>query len=215
MRDLPHRKETLNALRRLGHLQAFTAKQVIFARGDLGKSLAVIESGVARVSLVSPDGRELVFQLMAAGDIVGEIAAIDGRSRTADVVAVGKVTARIIPAEEFRGILYSDKHVASYFFALICDRLRSANNYAESHALNSLAGRLSIWFVNNGDEHEDGSLHLINPPSQTELARLVGGARESVNRQFRAWRDEGLLITDGRNHIIPDPVRLQEQAMAE
>ena len=197
MRDIPNRAEALDILRAHGRTRKFKSRQTIFARGDDGDSIAIIESGVARVSLFSADGRELALELMGAGDVAGEISAIDNRVRTADVIAVGRVTATVIPAAELRELLFSDKIVAAFFFALLCDRIRSTNAYAESHALNSLAGRLSIYFVNNGTERADGSILLENAPSQSELARLVGGARESVNRQFRVWRDAGLLVSPG------------------
>lgn len=204
----------MTALREVGRTQKYRARQTIFARGDRGDSLAIIESGVVRISVFGQDGRELALALLGPGDIIGEISVIDSRDRAADVIAVGQVGVTVIPAKDARHLLYSNKAVTDFFFTLLCDRIRSANAHAESQALNSLAGRLSIYFVNNGDEQADGTLLLSNLPSQSELARLIGGARESVNRQFRIWRDAGLLVARGSEFIVPDPVRLQEDAVA-
>lgn len=145
--------------------------------------------------------------------MIGEISVIDAKERTADVIAVGRVNITLISAKDVRGLLHTDRAVTDFFFDLLCERIRSANAHAESQALNSLAGRLSIFFVNNGKEQEDGSLLLADLPSQSELARLVGGARESVNRQFRAWREQGLLCSEGEGYRVTDPVRLQEEAV--
>ncbi len=204
---------TLDILRSVGHQQEFKARQTIFARGDLGDTLAIIDSGAVRISVFSSDGRELALALLGAGEVIGEVSAIDGGERTADVIAVGRVKATVIHGAELKKLLKSDEKVLDMFLRLMCERIRSANAHAESHALNSLAGRLSLFFINNGHELEDGSLALQDLPSQSELARLVGGARESVNRQFRSWRDAGLLETDGDGYKVPDPVRLQEDAL--
>ncbi len=205
----------LKTLRAHGREKTFKARQTIFARGDAGDSLAIVESGVVRISLFGQDGRELALALLNAGRVIGEISAIDGEPRTADAIAVGKVTATMIAGQDLRSLLAQDSQVRDYFLTMLCERVRSANSYAESHALNSLAGRLSIYFVNNGKEEEDGSISLHNLPSQSELARLVGGARESVNRQFRMWRDQGLLEAVDKGYRVPDPVQLQEAAMVE
>lgn len=215
MRRSEELKDALDVLRTLGRERTYKARQTIFARGDMGDSLAIVESGVVRISLFGPDGRELALALLGVGQVIGELAAIDGLERAADVIAVGSVKVTMISASELRQVLYSNQVVSEYFFAMLCERVRSTNTYAESHALNSLAGRLSIYFVNNGFEQDDGSLALPDLPSQSELARLVGGARESVNRQFRSWRDAGLLVPTTNGYTVPDPVRLQESAMAE
>lgn len=215
MRDAPNRAEALDIMRGFGREKSFSARQTIYGRGDSGETLAIVESGVVRISLFGTDGRELALALLGPGDVIGEISAIDGKNRAADAIAVGAVTVTVIQGSDLRHMLRTDPTVQSFFFDMLCDRIRSANAYAESHALNSLAGRLSIYFVNNGSEQEDGSIVLKNLPSQSELARLVGGARESVNRQFRSWRDAGLLIAEGSGYIVPDPVELQESAMAD
>jgi len=215
MRRTEELKDALDILRSLGRERVYKARQTIFARGDMGDSLAIVESGVVRISLFGPDGRELALALLGAGQVIGELAAIDGKERAADVIAVGSVKVSMISASDLRQVLYSNQVLAEYFFAMLCERVRSTNSYAESHALNSLAGRLSIYFVNNGFEEDDGSISLPDLPSQSELARLVGGARESVNRQFRSWRDAGLLVPKDGGYTVPDPVRLQESAMAD
>ncbi len=215
MRDLASQADALRILRAHGRARSFAARQTIFARGDEGNSLAIVESGVVRISIFGSDGRELVLALLGPGDVIGEISVIDNKTRAADVIAVGEVVVTVIEAGHLRELLYSERVVTDFFFELLCDRIRSANAHAETYALNSLAGRLAIFFVNHGHEEEDGTLSLPDLPSQAELAKLVGVTRESVNRQFRAWKDIGLLMADSAGYVVPDPVRLQESAMAE
>lgn len=207
------RTRALEILRNCGRERSFTARQTIYARGDTGDSLAIINSGVVRISLFGTDGRELALALLGENEVIGEIAAIDGKERAADVIAVGRVKVTIIPAAELQKLVHTNRIVTDFLLEMLCQRLRSTNDHAESHALNSLAERLSLYFINHGVEESDGSLTLENLPSQSELARLVGGARESVNRQFRSWRDAGLLVEASPGFSVPDPVLLQESAL--
>ncbi len=213
MREHATRADALGILRSHGHERRFRARQTIFARGDDGDSLAIVESGVVRISIFGADGRELVLALLGPGDVIGEISVIDSKPRAADVIAVGQVTLTVIAAGQLRDLLYSERRVTDFFFELLCERIRSANAHAETFVLNSLAGRLAIYFVNNGHEETDGTLSLPDLPSQSELARLVGVTRESVNRQFRAWKETGLLVTHSEGYVVTDPVRLQESAI--
>jgi CRP/FNR family transcriptional regulator, cyclic AMP receptor protein len=213
MREHATRADALGILRRHGHERRFHARQTIFARGDDGDSLAIVETGVVRISIFGADGRELVLALLGPGEVIGEISVIDSKPRAADVIAVGQVTLTVIAAGQLRDLLYSERRVTDFFLELLCERIRSANAHAETYALNSLAGRLAIYFVNHGQEETDGTLSLPDLPSQSELARLVGVTRESVNRQFRAWKDTGLLVTEADGYVVTDPVRLQESAI--
>ncbi|MCK5550068.1 MAG: cyclic nucleotide-binding domain-containing protein, partial [Hyphomicrobiaceae bacterium] len=72
---------------------SFAANQVIFARGDAGREIYLVVSGRVRLSVLSAEGRELSFAHAEPGAIFGEIAMLDGGTRTADATAVNKVTA--------------------------------------------------------------------------------------------------------------------------
>ncbi|THH35257.1 Crp/Fnr family transcriptional regulator [Aliishimia ponticola] len=215
MRDNADRSNALQILRQHGRERKYKSRETIFARGDTGDSMAIIESGVVRICVFGPDGKEFVLALLGPGDVIGELSVIDKRERAADVIAAGRVTLTVLSAQDMRELLYSDRAVLDYFLNLLCSRVRSANASAETYALNSLAGRLVIFFMNHGQENEDGTLSLPNLPSQSEIARLVGVARESVNRQLRAWRNDGLLEPLGSGYRVTDPVKLQESALTE
>ena len=64
------------------------AGTVIYAKGDPGDSLFAVITGTVQISVPSVEGKDTVFAQLAAGEIVGEIALLDGRPRSADVAAV-------------------------------------------------------------------------------------------------------------------------------
>jgi CRP/FNR family cyclic AMP-dependent transcriptional regulator len=64
------------------------AGTVIYTKGDPGNSLFVVITGTVRISVPSVEGKETVFAQLAAGEIFGEIALLDGRPRSADEAAI-------------------------------------------------------------------------------------------------------------------------------
>src|SRR5260370_17277584 len=59
----------------------------IVSKGDPGNSLIAVISGTVKISVSSPDGRSAIFNLIGPGEIIGEIAVLDGQARTADATA--------------------------------------------------------------------------------------------------------------------------------
>lgn len=205
-------RQALALLRDAGRSQSFRAREMIFRKGEEADSLMIVEQGVVRVSLTGADGREMALALCGSDEIVGEIAALDRGDRTADAVAVRAVEATIIGASELRRLMRQEHCVVDLVVSLLCKRLRSANQHAEGHALGSFNGRLAVQLLNltkTGVADATGRQVIEAMPSQSELARLVGGARESVNRQLKKWQLEALIQVDGHRMIIKDAEALQ------
>lgn len=156
MATAPPDEPALAALKSRGRQRRLGARQTIFAREEPGDFLAIIGSGAVRISVFNPDGRELALALIGPGEVLGEIAVLDQRPRTADAIAVGAVEACVVAAKDVRKLLRNDPDVAGFFVRLLCQRLRGANTSAEAHALGSLSGRLALQLVNLG--HEDRGL---------------------------------------------------------
>lgn len=205
-------RQAIDLLRAVGRRQSFSARQTILHKGDEAGSLMIVEEGVVRISVSGIDGREMALALCGPGEIIGEIAVLDRGERTADAVAVRGVSATIISGSELRRLMYEEPLVLDHMVSLLCRRLRSANRHAEGHALGSLTGRLAVQLLNltdHGAQNAEGR-HVIDAvPSQSELARLVGGARESVNRQLKKWQQEALIQFDGSRMVIEDAEALQ------
>src|SRR3954468_23522227 len=72
---------------------SYGAGQEIFVRGDAGNFLFVVAEGRVRLSVMTDEGRELTVRLAAPGDVVGEIATLDGRARSASATALSPTRA--------------------------------------------------------------------------------------------------------------------------
>jgi CRP-like cAMP-binding protein len=125
---------------------------------------------------------------MGPGDLFGEVAVLDGQSRTADATA-GEVTELfVLRRADFLGHLEREPRVAIKIIQLLCQRIRWQSDRMQESELQPLpvrlARRLCALAADFGSE-----VHI----SQQQLGGFVGAARESVNRQLQLWRKDGIL----------------------
>lgn len=198
-----------------GVTQTFPARRVIFQKNDPGDSLMVVLSGRIKISNVSLEGREAVLNFMTPGQVLGEIALLDGRPRTADATAVEKSEVFVLRRRDVEPLLREQPDIAIRFIDVLCAKLRDTTEMVEDTLFLHMAARVAKALLRLAETHGEpvapGSpaVRLGVKFSQRELGGYVGLARENVNRQLGAWREEGLVRID-RGHIVlldPDGLR--------
>jgi CRP/FNR family transcriptional regulator, cyclic AMP receptor protein len=186
--------------------------QTVFARGDAGRNVYLVVSGSVRLSVFSADGRLLSFKHANAGDIFGEIAALDGRPRTADALALTRVIAMTLAKEQLDRLIESNPRVARAAIDWLCQRLRDTSAQAEAIALHPVEVRLARYLLSRlipgptGDRMGGNSTVELGI-SQGELASLIGASRQKVNAALGLLEDSGAIRRTGRR-IACDPALL-------
>ena len=158
----------------------------IFSKGDPGVGLIVVCSGVVKICIQSPDGREVVLNLVYDGEIFGEIALLDGRPRTADAVAMSDCELMTIERRNFLSILNEEPTVALKVIELLCERLRWTSQKVEEVMFLNLPGRLAKTVLRLSEKAGASAQRRLTI-TQHELSQLVGMSRENTNRQLRDW----------------------------
>jgi CRP/FNR family cyclic AMP-dependent transcriptional regulator len=147
--------------------------EVLFQKGDSGDALFGVRRGQIRIE---------------TGDLFGEVAVLDGQSRTADATAGEPTELFVLRREDFLSHLEREPRVAIKIIQLLCQRIRWQSERMEESVLQPLpvrlARRLCALATDYGSE-----VHI----SQEQLGVFVGAARESVNRQLQLWRKDGIL----------------------
>jgi len=161
----------------------------IVAKGDPGSSLFVICQGTVKISVPSADGHDAVFNLIGKGEVFGEIALLDGRPRTADVVAVTDCELFVIERRDFLPLVKEEPEIALKLIEILCARLRQTTEQAENLMFLHLPGRLAraLLRLSDGDER---SCECKVAVTQKDLGNLIGMSRESTNRQLRIWEEQ-------------------------
>jgi CRP/FNR family transcriptional regulator, cyclic AMP receptor protein len=206
-------EETRIAARIFNPVQ-FTGGQSIFARGDPGDFLLAIAEGQIRLSIVSDEGRELSVRHARRGQIIGEIALLDGRPRSADAMAVGMVKAFTLSRAGLKTLQARFPVLQSLLVEFLCHRLRETTDQLEAIALYPIEVRLArfLLLALKGRKPEPNRrVPLELGFSQSELAQLLGASRPKVNGALGQLEALG-AIRRTSDRLFCDPALLAETA---
>ncbi|BBE71465.1 Crp/Fnr family transcriptional regulator [Oharaeibacter diazotrophicus] len=177
--------------RRRGH----PAGTVLFQRGDPGRDMLVVAAGRIRLSVLSPEGRELSLRHAGPGSLIGEIAVLDGGPRSADATAVTDVELWSVARADLDRLIAARPHVARVFVDVLCAKLRDTTEQLETVALYRLEARLARFLLGlaKGLPVEAGKARLELPFNQSEIADVIGASRPKVNRAFAELEAAGAI----------------------
>ena len=190
-------------------------RETLVRKGEPGSQAYVIMKGRLRISSAGADGRETVLRIMDPGEVVGEIALLDGQPRSASMRALEPTELLVIQRRDLIPFLERHPKTAIKLLATLTGLVRSLSNQLEDRVFLGLPGRLAKKLLaladNYGKDTADGILIDMRMP-QGELGEMVGTSRESVNKQLQAWRKQGLLRSEKLYITILDREALEDLA---
>ena len=202
----------IDALLTYARFEHYPAGRLIFAKGSPGRSMMAVLAGNIRISSASANGHEVVFAILNAGEIFGEMALLDGGERTADATAMNDCDLLVLDQRDFIPFLKNRSDLCIEFLRLLSQRLRRTDELVETALFERLDSRLAKALVRlaaHGSGDKPVKLPFELHVSQQELGGIVGASRENVNKQLRAWQRAGLLELGKRLIVIPDPDALE------
>src|SRR5882672_8637994 len=155
----------------------FGKGEMLFSRGDPGTNLYLIAEGRVRLAISSDEGRELSFRHATAGDLFGEIAALDGGPRTAEATALTPIVAYSLDRNTLAELLLQRPAIAAKLIEYLCKKLRETSSQLEAIALHPLHVRLARFLafaLENRQAPAGKRVPLELGFSQGELALLLG-----------------------------------------
>lgn len=196
----------------LGSPRSFATGDIVMRRGDQGDSMMAITSGRVEVSLNTVFGAKSILGVFGPGTLLGDIACLDGRERSADVVALSALEVIRIARSDVLRILEDDPRTAQLVVEALCQKVRNATEILELRVLPTAKARLANALVRLMDSSgEEGRVRV----SQSWLGNYSGLTRENVNRQLRAWSKEGVTRFENGEVVISDPNRLMDAALSD
>jgi CRP/FNR family transcriptional regulator, cyclic AMP receptor protein len=191
---------------RLGRRVRFSSGERLASEGDDDQRVFAIVEGEIRILLTVLTGAERVVGVRRAGELIGEMAALDGSRRSASMEARGDVEAYVLTVDAFHEFLRTHSEASFALLMVLAGRLR---DLSAQHAVRSedLAARVAWRLTQLGADV--GALRL--QMTQQELADWIGATREATARVLATLRSEGVLST-GRGWIeIHDLERLSRR----
>ena len=197
--------EQLDAIALVTITRRFDKHQVIILAEEEGDALFIISSGQVKVSIVSEDGREVILSLLGTGSVFGELSLLDGKPRSANVVAIENTDLYMLRRSDFLQLVYKVPQIAVGLLAELAARLRKTDRKIGGLALLDVTSRISETLLQLADEHgtetDDGVL-LKNRPTHQQIANMSGTTRETVSRVLKRLEKQGYISTESRTITI-------------
>jgi CRP-like cAMP-binding protein len=190
----------------------FRRGQTIFQRGDNASSMMVVLQGRVRISTVSAEGKEVTLNVINPGEITGELALLDGKPRSADGTATEDSLLLVVERRQFLPFLAQNHDLALRVIAVLCDRVRRTSMALEEIALFDLPERLARVLLKLADDYGragSAGTRIDIRLSQRDLSNLVASSRESVNKQLRLWREDGIIDVENGLIVLRRPAELR------
>ena len=183
---------------------------------DRSDDVYFITDGDVRVTIFSLQGSVVTIGDLGAGDIFGEMAAIDAQPRSASIVALTSCTIASMPSSAFRDVARTEPSVGWELSRILTRKLRSVTNRMYELSTLDVANRTRAELLRLAKcAPQKGKSAIISPvPTQAEIASRISSKREVVARELLRLRDLG--IVDRRNGalVVCDVDRLAEMVHA-
>jgi CRP/FNR family transcriptional regulator, cyclic AMP receptor protein len=193
-----------------GTRRLYDAREVLVRQGDAGSRVAVIQEGRVKITRSEVNGMEAVLAVRGAGELVGEMAAIDGGDSPVTVTALRPCLASLFTASRFIGLLGSgDLVVAMLRYAV--SRRREADLIRAELSLLPVSMRLVrllLRLIESTGSTAGAAVDLDLDMGQEELARAIGASRSQVAATLARLRAEGILSTSRRRIVVHDHASL-------
>ena len=199
--------------------RSLKAGEVLFAAGDAGDGCYLLDQGLLKVTVTSSRGEERTIAILGPGAVVGELSMIDGRPRSASVVALNECLLRFTSREVFAKCMATHPKAYQALVAILAFRLRQADEVLAATTFLTVKGRVARALVELaeyvGKPSSAGQIVLHEKISLADIAAMAGVARENVSRVMSEWRRHNLITGSTRYYCINDIAALAREVQGK
>ena len=195
-------------------VRRFPRGDALFHQGDDPGMVLIIHSGRIKVSVVTPDGHDVMLGYLQPGTVLGDLAALDGEPRSTTAIAIDAVEAMGIPMLTFRTLLEERPGIMRALALIAAQRLRLADRQRVEFAAYDVLGRVARRIdelAESGTETAEG-IEIDAGLSQEDLAAWTAASREAVSKALGAMRTLGWIETRRRVIVVLDRGALRRHA---
>lgn len=207
--DVREQVEAVATVRRVA------ARETVYCQSDPGDEMFRVQRGSIRLSVMTRDGRELLYKLCQVGDCFGTSSVVDGEPRPQTAEAHEDAVLQVFSKAALAPLRRRHYALNDAMLRLLSRHMRLLSDYFAGVAFDAvpqrLAQRIAELVEGFGVEERDG-ITIATPLTQTELALMAGTTRQSVNEVLQWFRRDGVLTAEGRGLIVRDHARLLDIA---
>lgn len=190
--------------------RSIPADTPLLVRSEEKSDVYFLVSGQLRVTTYSANGRQVTFRDSLEGEHFGDIAAIDGKPRSADVVTLKPSVVAILDRDAFLDLLRDEPVVAGRVMRGLAALVRQLSERVIDLSTLGVQNRVHAELLRMAQAAgvKENRARLDPAPTHAELASQIGTNREQVTRELNALRREGLLVKDDKALVVADIERL-------
>lgn len=187
------------ALVKHGDLRRYAAGDVLFHEGDISDTLFVLLTGQLKVYSVESNRREVVYNVLEPGEMVGELL-LDGGARSASVKAITDVECCAVDARAITSLLREAPDFAEHLILKLIARVRHLTRKTKSLALHGVYERLVALLEEQAVP--DGDMRRVpRILTQQEIANRIGASREMVSNVLHDLIRGGFIAKDSAHRM--------------
>ena len=193
--------------------QTFKKDNMVLIEEEVGSTMFIILCGRVKISRISDEGREVILSIMVDGDFFGEMAILDGQTRSANAVTLEDTEMLIIRRENFLQLLHDYPQIAINLLKELAHRLRRSDAQIKSLSLQNALGRVASTLLRIADDSgiiKHGIVELPHLPPQQDLANMAGTSRETISRVIKSLGQLGYVKKQGNKLVILDYERFRQ-----
>jgi len=185
----------------------YPKNSMIILEEEMGDVVFIVMSGTVKITRVNDEGKEVILAMLGSGEVFGEMAILDGESRSANALSQENCEVVTINREDFLNIIKTNNKVAINLMTEFAIRLRKSDQQIEALSLDDAEHRIGVSILNLAEEMgviRQGSVTVENLPYQQDIANMAGTSRETVSRVMKIFEERGLITKAGHTLSIPD-----------
>jgi CRP-like cAMP-binding protein len=190
----------------------YAAQQRILSHKDQTRDVYFIVSGKVRVTIYSLGGKEITFRDQAAGEMFGELGAIDGEPRSAHVMALEDSLLASMSREAFWEVLGSYPEVAAFTLKRLASLVRLLSERVFEFSTLAVRNRIHAELLRLARENpfEDNTAVISPSPTHADIASRISTHREAVTREYHDLAEAGVIEQRRGELVINDVARLED-----
>lgn len=186
------------------HVRTYAKNESVVQKGLASAELYFLISGRLKVVDFIQSGREIGFVFIKPGMHFGELALIDGRPRSASIIATESSIVIVLPRKQAQQLIFNVPHVSKKLLLQLTDTIRKNNEHIMLLGSGSAYCRIYKLLLQQIEqiEHIEGEVIIEHLLTQHEMAMMTNTTRETVSRAISQLQDMGVIRKEGRNLIV-------------
>ena len=200
-------QDSLDEVKKISTERKYPKGSMIILEEEYGDKLFIVKDGTVKITRVNDEGKEVILALLGSSEIFGEMAILDGESRSANVLAQENCILVVISSEDFIRILKSNFKVSFGLMSELAKKIRKSDLQIEALSLSDAEHRIGVSILSLAEDMgviRNGKVTIQNLPFQQDIANMAGTSRETVSRVMKTFEDRNLILKEGHTVIIPD-----------